>query len=78
MVRRHEPHGDHLEEDAAVPDQIRHEEEHVFLLLALGGLLVLGGRGHGCRSFGTLSLPNNGEIGQIVIWEIFIYLFLSA
>ena len=46
MVRRHEPHGDNLEEDAAVPDQVRNEEEHIILLLALCGLLVLLVGGH--------------------------------
>ena len=61
MVRRHEPHGDQLEEDAAVPDEVRHKEEYVILLLALGGLLVFGGRGHGCGIFGTLSHPDRWE-----------------
>ena len=62
MVRWHEPHGNQLQEDAAVADQVRHEEEHVVLLLALGGLLVLGGRGHGCSGFRELSLSDKGKI----------------
>ena len=64
MVRRHEPHGDQLEEDAAVPDEVRHEEEHVVLLLACVGLLVLGGRRHGWSFFGALSLAYKVEIGE--------------
>ena len=75
MVRRHEPHGDQLEEDAAVPDEVRHKEEYVILLLALGGLLVLGGRGHGCGIFGTLSGCHtriDGKFGQSLLGEKFL------
>ena len=57
MVRWHEPHGDDLEEDAAVPDQVRNKEEHIIVLLALCGLLVLLGGGHVRGGFDKLSLP---------------------
>ena len=71
MVRRHEPHGDELEEDAAVPDQVRHEEEHVVLIFDLGGLLVLGGRRHGCGGFGKLSACHpriKKKMAKNIIW----------
>ena len=72
MVRRHEPHGDNLEEDAAVPDQVRNEEEHIILLLALCGLLVLLVGGHDRGGFDKLSLQEEEiqfNLVKFVTWD---------